>query len=373
MKNNVCKVIFIKTNHPDRDPRLVKELETLESNGYFVQSLFWDRDCVSVNTDRSHTECRLRLKAPYGIRILFYLPFWWLFEFYWLLRADYDVIHAINFDTIFPAVIISKIRKKRLIYEIYDVYAHMNAPIPGFMRRIGLHLEKLMMNYSNSVILVDESRIEEYNGIPNSNVIIIYNSPRDYLIENNPGIQKSEKFTIFFAGMLHEGRSLFEVIDAIGPLEDVELIIAGFGRLEKDIKAIAESRPSKIKLLGKITHDDVIKLSSSADLLFSLYDPTVPLYKYASSNKLFEAMMLAKPILVSEGTAMENIVKKESCGLVAPCKNVGKIRDAILELKNSTSLRKCFGANGRKAYIEKYSWDLMERRLLNLYSNILNK
>ena len=373
MENNAGKVLFIKTNHPDRDPRLIKELKTLKNNGYFVQLLCWDRDCVSnVDTDESQNECRFILKAPYGIGVLAYLPLWWLFEIYWLLRADYDVVHAINFDTIFPAMLISKIRKKRLIYEIYDVYSHMNAPIPGFLRHLGLYLEKLMMHFSDAVILVDESRIEEFNGIPNSNMIIVYNSPRDYRIEKDPRTKRSEKFTIFFAGMLHDGRSLCEVIEAVDLFEDVELIIAGFGRLAESLKEIAESRPFKIKFIGEIAHDEVIRLSSSADLLFSLYDPTIPLYKYASSNKLFEAMMLAKPILVSEGTAMENIVKKELCGLVVPCKDIEKIGDAILELKNNSSLRQRLGTNGRNAYINKYSWDIMEVRLLNLYSKILN-
>jgi glycosyltransferase involved in cell wall biosynthesis len=79
-------------------------------------------------------------------------------------------------------------------------------------------------------------------------------------------------------------------------------------------------------------------------------------------------MMCSKPILVNEGTSMADIVREEKCGLVVPYGDITAIRDAILLLKNDPELARQLGANGRRAYEQKYSWKIMEDRLLGLYN-----
>ena len=78
-------------------------------------------------------------------------------------------------------------------------------------------------------------------------------------------------------------------------------------------------------------------------------------------------MMCGKPIIVSDGSSMTNIVKAENCGLVIPYGDVRAIQDAIAKLMEDKKLRQYLGANGRKAYEKKYSWSIMEDRLLDAY------
>ena len=83
-------------------------------------------------------------------------------------------------------------------------------------------------------------------------------------------------------------------------------------------------------------------------MTFALYDPKVPNHKYASPNKLFEAMMCEKPILTNYGTIMAQIVEKENCGVLADYESIKDIRNAIIKLKNDPGLRKSLGENGLK-------------------------
>jgi glycosyltransferase involved in cell wall biosynthesis len=366
------RTIFIKTSPANRDPRLQKELDTITQAGYDTLLLFWNREGdILEKTDNIRKEIIYMRQAPYGIGILPYLPIWWLFEFYSLLREDFDVIHAINLDTAFPAIMVSKIKKRPLIYEVYDTYADMNAPVPTTLRKLGIYIEKLAMYLADAVIIVDESRITEVNGIPNKNINILYNSPRDLADKSDlKSIEKDKDFTLFYAGLLTDGRSICEVIRSILTLEGVSLIIAGFGDFADRIEIISKKYPNKIKFIGKISHNEVLKNSLLADMLFSIYDPEIPLYRFASSNKLFEAMMLSKPILVSENTSMADIVIKENCGLVVPSKNVEYIQKAILKLKSNPDLGEKLGKNGRIAYEKSYNWDEMSRRLINIYNNL---
>jgi glycosyltransferase involved in cell wall biosynthesis len=122
--------------------------------------------------------------------------------------------------------------------------------------------------------------------------------------------------------------------------------------------------------LGRIPYNEVIERTMKADLLFAFYDPAVPNNRYASPNKLFEAMMCGKPILVSEGTAMADIVRQEKCGIVVPYKDLQAIKKAIISLQHNPGLALSLGNNGRKAYELRYNWKIMESRLLDLYNGI---
>jgi glycosyltransferase involved in cell wall biosynthesis len=78
-------------------------------------------------------------------------------------------------------------------------------------------------------------------------------------------------------------------------------------------------------------------------------------------------MMCGKPIIVSDASAMANIVRKEQCGVVVPYGDVSALADALKTCRKDPQLRAELGNNGRKAYEERYSWAIMEERVLSGY------
>ena len=366
---------MVRSNPVDPDVRITKEADTLADAGYDVHILGWDRDKKYPEIKRSskYTIYRIGLKAPHGIKVILYLPIWWLFEFYRLLKEDWDIIHAADFDTFVPAMIAAKIKRKPIVYDIFDFYADEGIA-PNWIRKIAASIDIFLMKFADTVIVVDESRLTEIGIHANKNIVIITNSPKD--IFKNGGVNKSKKndeFTIFFAGGLRKikGLNIDNVITAIKGLNDVKVVIAGYGDYESEL--IDMSRDMKnVEFVGKIPHEEVIDRTLNADLLFALYDPAVPINKYASPNKLFEAMMCGKPILVSNGTSMVDIVRKYNCGIVVNCRDVNEIQNAIIKLKNNSQLCKQLGESGRRAYEEEYNWEIMEERLLKLYANLID-
>lgn len=67
---------------------------------------------------------------------------------------------------------------------------------------------------------------------------------------------------------------------------------------------------------------------------------------------------------------MAEIVREENCGIVVPYGDADAIKHAILTLKNDPTLCKHLGENGRNAYETKYSWEIMEERLLEIYRRL---
>lgn len=378
--NGKRRVILIKTNLLDRDPWLAKEIDTLKRGGYSITLLCWDRDCKSLQSEpreetEDFTEIRLKFKAPYGIKILPFLPIWWFFEFLWLMRAEWNIVHAINFDSIFPALIAGKLKKQMIVYEIYDVYADLIL-LPHWLRKILINLEKFFMRHANAMIIANEAQVKELNGIPNNNIIEIYNTPPDYFKklceQRNEKGQKKDVFTIFYAGVLYRSRpmNLEKVFMAIKNIDDVKLIVAGYGDHVTDIEKWVKESKGKAEFISKINYTEVLKRTMVCDLLFALYDPIILSVRHATCNKLFEAMMCQKPILVSKGTAMADMVYKENCGLVVDCNSIDEIKKAIIRLKDNPGLCRQIGENGRRAYELKYNREIMEHRLLTFYHDI---
>jgi glycosyltransferase involved in cell wall biosynthesis len=87
-------------------------------------------------------------------------------------------------------------------------------------------------------------------------------------------------------------------------------------------------------------------------------------------NKLFEAMMCGVPVITN---VAQEIVNETECGIIVEYDNMEQIREAIITLRDNPELRKRLGANGRKAFLEKYNWNLMEQRLYNVYDSLLNR
>ena len=147
--------------------------------------------------------------------------------------------------------------------------------------------------------------------------------------------------------------------------------MAGFGGDEKAIHA-ACAKLQNVKWHGRISYDKALELSAQADVLFATYDPSIPNHRYSSPNKLFEAMMLGKPIIVARNTNMDIIVSKHNCGIIVEYGDEKELEEALLKLANDLELRKKLGANARKAYETNYSWDIMKSRLVELYSQVQN-
>ena len=359
------------------DPAVHKVCRCLAQNGHTVRLLVWDRQQNLTDTDSlEYTVDRFNLKAPYDkLSAVFYLPLWWMYELYYLLKHHADVIHACDFDTLIPAVLAKILKGTKLCYTIYDFYAdNLPTRIPAIIRKIVAGAEKYGIGYTDTLFLVDEARYIQVAGANIHNLAYIYNTPPDAhglsLPVTRDICSRAENLTVFYAGALHEDRGLKQVIAAIDTVPGVELILAGVGSIAGHLEQIPAERKRGIKYLGWLPYEKVIQYSVSADILFAFYNPAIPNNRYASPNKLFEAMMCAKPIIVNDNSSMADIVREENCGLVVPYGDVDAIRSAILMLKNDPALCKRLGENGRKAYETKYSWKIMEERLLEVYGKL---
>lgn len=350
-------------------PRVWKMANTLTRAGYCVTVIEWDR---RSEFPRSETlgkiqVFRMRIHSPYGYLSSFFFPIWAFFVAFFIITNRYDIVQPQNFNNLVFSYVVCKLKKVKIVYDVADTYADAYlSTFPCHLRRLVNYLEQSLMQQTDYTIMADASRIKQLKMVP-PKCLVINNSPPD-LVTTVPSSE--DKFIIFYAGIISEDRGLDHLIHAVRDFSDVELIIAGFGSHEKWlVKAL--QRINNVIFLGRISYTSVLSYTCKADCIVALYDPKKTINIFASPNKLFEAMMAGKPIIVSEGSSMAELVRKWNCGLIVRYGDVKAIKNAILSLKLDRNLSLNLGRNGRKAYETEYSWSIMASRLLKIYAELL--
>jgi glycosyltransferase involved in cell wall biosynthesis len=359
------------------DPRVEKEARCLSGAGYSVSVLGWDRSALLPTRERIDGVeiLRRRIRAGYARGLMNLVPLlrWQVELLLWLIcsRGRYDLIHACDFDTILPALIYKALFKKKVIYDIFDFYADHLRATPQGIKRLIRSVDLWAIEHADAVILVDDARIVQIAGTHPRRVVVIYNSPEDISYCSIPN-QKANvtALNLAYIGLIQLERGLSEVIEVIGNHPDWTLDLAGFGGDEKIILEKARELPN-VRWHGRIPYRDCIELSAKADVLFALYDPRIPNHRFSSPNKVFEAMMLGKPIVVARDTNMDRIVEQANAGIVVEYGDVAALERAFLRLEKEPDYRLRLGRNSRRVYEQRYSWNAAKERLLGLYLYLL--
>jgi len=367
-------VVMIRSHYPDT--RLEREAASLQHGNHSVSLLVWDRGKIPAAPDANGCEVK-RFSArvqPDNLLVVLYLPFWWLFVALDLAVRDFDIVHAADFDTFLPAVFVAKIRGKKIIYDVYDFYAEMlRFPVlPNISKRCISAVDRYLMRHADAIILPDPARIEQIGAAGSENVAIVANSPAVGMIEGIRPHDNDGRFTIFYGGFVTEDRCVDELCRVVRDLPDVHLSIAGpcSEPYQEVLRRICRGAENIELSFGWLPYQEILARTLGADLLIALYDPRVPNNRYASPNKLFEAMLCGKPIIVNSGTSMTSIVRSTECGVVVPFGDSESFRETIRRLKDDPALKARLGGNARAAYDSLYRWGIMEERLLAVYRDL---
>ncbi len=354
--------------------RVFKMASTLVKNNFKVNILEWDRNSEFKQNEiiNALNVYRMKLKAPYGLKLVFFMPIWWIFLTFFVVTHNFNIIQVENLDNLIPLWFLSRIKKIKIVYDIADFYS--DAFIPPklkFIRYVIANMERLFISFVDGIFIVDISRLNQL-GLNKNYVTIINNTPPDIYLNykrNNTNYPRIDSnFIIFYGGILSKDRGLYTIIKAVHNLSNVVLLVAGYGEMEKEFTKIVKEI-SNVKFLGKIPYEKILYFSLMSDCIIALYDPHIPNNIVASPNKLFEAMMCEKPIIVNNGTNLSKIVEEKKCGLIINYYDVIGLKKAINIIKEQPELALSMGKNGRAAYLQEYSWDIMEKRLLKTYNS----
>jgi|TARA_B110000967_G_scaffold72238_1_gene74755 glycosyltransferase involved in cell wall biosynthesis len=218
---------------------------------------------------------------------------------------------------------------------------------------------------------IDTDKIVE---VPNTVRQSFYKSPRVY-----PEILKqySNSFVVLYIGDTGLRRGLKTAIKSVhlikNKIENIKLVIVGKNTTDIILKNL-------VKNLQVEAHVDFLGWKDQSLFQSYILSSAIcisPLHRNVHhdttyANKIFQYMSLGRPVLGSNASAQEKIIKKANAGLIHQDRDVQDFSNKVLELYNNKDLREEFGKNGSEFIENEFSWENTSKKLLHVYANLKN-
>lgn len=376
------RVVFLRSNPVDPDSRVEKEVNSLLKVGIEVDILAWDRSNQYkikesyLNLPNGKAKIyRFGIPATFGGGIksnLMPLIKFQLRLLQWLNKHKkrYNIIHACDFDTASTAFMIAKLHKKKIIYDIFDYYVD-SFKVPKYLKRFIENRDHRIINNADAVIICSDKRKEQIKGTYPKKLEVIHNSPANNSDNTVVKFKLNEsKIKIVYVGILAAGRFIKEIADFVKENPEYEFHIGGFGKFESYFKNLSDNYENII-FYGKLPYNKTLELEKCCDIMVAIYDPKIPNHYYAAPNKFYEALMLGKPLIMAKNTGMDEIVTQYEIGEVIEY-NSQSFKQALEKLVSRRDKWDSISLKMKNLYRKEYSWEEMERRLLNIYKDYIN-
>jgi len=193
-----------------------------------------------------------------------------------------------------------------------------------------------------------------------------------YLLREKYQIEKTNK-VIMFLGTPRPHKGIKDLIKATSLIKDqnVILIVVGIDNRDLYCKNLVNSAKKmlgdRFKSFGLQPFEKVPELLSVADVM------VIPQKRNFSTigqvpAKVFDAMAMAKPIIATNVSDLPEIL--DGCGWIVEPENPKQLAETIQYVLNNPEKAKEMGWKARQKCIEKYSWDAMEKVLLEVFEKI---
>jgi glycosyltransferase involved in cell wall biosynthesis len=153
--------------------------------------------------------------------------------------------------------------------------------------------------------------------------------------------------------------------------EEIHFIIIGAGPEKQDlINFVEKNKLSNVSFLGYLEISIVNKLIECFDVCFLGYRKAGWLKYGISSNKIFDYMHSAKPIIAAMDTKYD-LISKGKCGITVPSEDPYEIQKAIETMyKLPKNKRNELGQNGKKYLLKHHTYEQIAEKYSRLFSEL---
>ena len=277
----------------------------------------------------------------------------------------FDIIHV---HWPFPHIIFGILGKKlghaRLFSSFYGVEIRWLKKKFPFM----LTAFSMLMRKSDEVTAISTHTANELTGIVKKPIDII---PFSAAMARRRG-QVTEKNEIIFVGRLVERKGVKYLIEAFSRTAEKiphSLVIIGDGpeRACLEEQATRLGVAERVRFTGTIADEELRKYYQSCSffVLPAVYDKKGD--TEGLGVVLLEAMSYKKPVIASSVGGITDIVADKVNGLLVSPADPDALAQAIESMAKSRKMRRTLGDAARKTVDEKFNWDRIVRRLMELY------
>lgn len=259
----------------------------------------------------------------------------------WMLKVFYtalffkknDIVWALGFETAFPAILASKFKGFKVVYDDADRFSSL-FNFPNFVKNILICLERYSSKNCFKHIIPGVERYE----FSSNNFFILKNTPTSEDIEKARGLildpkvlTKLENFSlvIYVNGWLGDGRGLKIINQISRKLPQIGFLLAG----RIDSKFANEMLGfDNVVYLGELPQFQALAYYNVSDFVFTYYDPIVPINKMAEANKWGDALQFSVPVIVNSEVITADYLRESGSCISVAYNDIDGLEKALISL-----------------------------------------
>lgn len=306
-----------------------------------------------------------------------------IFNIYSKRTPDLIIASSPQLLAAFFALIISKLFRKPLIFEVRDLWPQVLIDLggmnpKGFFIKFLIEIESLLYRHSNYVVVLSKGSKEYVRKRGAKNVICLPNGPdlnkfKPYSKKDHFEINKKEFFHCVYAGAHGAANDLENVIEAAKLLVEypIKFIFIGDGPEKKMLIAKASGIENIEFLPAESKELMPSKLASADVILVSLKD--INLFKYGiSPNKLYDAYALSIPVICTIKGFIKKEIEINRLGYTATPGKPDELAKAIIKMYELPVTERIKMGERARAIAEKiYSREKVSQNYINLINGML--
>ncbi len=371
MKKAIVSVI----NDLVTDQRVHKTCTTLAEMGFDVLLVGRRKHDSLPLAERKYATHRMKLSAEKGA--WFYIAFQWRLFFF--LRANKaDVYVSNDLDTLWPNYILSKWRKKPLVYDAHEIFTEVPELVNRkFKQNTWKRLERRIFPKLKYVFTVNESIADWYEKEYGIRPEVVRNIPRKItahtrqLTRSEVHLPEDKKVILLQGAGINVHRGAEEAVEAMQYIDNAVLLIIGSGDVIHQLKEMAEKEhlEGKVIFVSKLPPDELRAWTALADIGLTLDKDTNINYRFSLPNKIFDYIHAGIPVLASDLVEVRRIVETYNIGRITPDHQPQTIAKVINEMLYGPEYL-TWKNNTHKA-MEELTWEKEEEKIKAVYSRFL--
>ena len=361
---------------PNEDNRVYREALSLVNSGYQVTVFCWARRLEKYETKWEEERDGIKV-----VRILQELSGGFFSKVKGFRKAmkllqdkviDYwpAIIHAHDLEVLEAAVEASKECRAKVIFDSHEDWPMMEKVQNWFIGTYYGRKQKSLIKKVDAVLTVSDEMAVRLGG-----ATVLYNSEPLELVEK-PVLTDRFGLDGVVAGYIGGLRKpiLEEILGAASKVSGLSLLIvggppkgrSGYSKMIEELEEMAVEKGANAKFTGPLPYSMMSECYTACDILIVGHYVDKRLRDYAMPKKLLDAMAYKIPAIVGPYEARKKVVERYECGYVSD-----DWVDTLTKLSNDKKLRNKMGEKGFKAFKMNYCWELQEKKMLEVYENLL--
>ena len=374
--NKIAMVLGHDLLIPNEDIRVYKEALALVREGYEVTVFCWAR-----RLEKYETKWEVEKDGIKVVRIFEDLEGGFLSKAKGFKKAlkkleekvveyEPDIVHAHDLEVLDVAVNVKNKLDSKVVFDSHEDWPMMEKVQNWFIGKYYERKQKKLIGKVDAILTVSDELALRLGG-----GTVLYNSE---LLEtvNEPVLHDRFGLDGIVAGYIGALRRpiLEEILEAASKVNALSILIvggppkgqSGYTNMIEELEELAIEKGANAKFTGPLPYSMMNECYAACNILMVGHYVDKRLRDYAMPKKLLDAMAYKVPVIVGPYEARKKVVERYECGLVTE-----DWADALTKLSNDRELRMKMGENGYKAFKMNYTWEAQEKKMLNIYKELI--